>query len=145
MKSHKIFSFFVKHFWFLKAVPIAPRLFDSLLRLWLLFTDFKLLQWIDEIESEILNWEGVNVRMHKFGGLQFDYKKAEIGHLHSNGLMDISFSRVMKQKLIDEGRVSSHHVFNNTGWISFTLRSKDDVNYAIRLMKVSYDHKRNKE
>ena len=145
MKNIRVFSFVVKYFGFLKVIPLTPHVFDGLLRLWSLLTKAEVLEWMDEIEGEILTWEGVSVGMHKYGGLQFDYKKREIGHLHGNGLVDISFNRGQKQLLLKEGRISNHHVLNNTGWISFMLKSKSDVNYVKYLLKISYDHKKNKQ
>ncbi len=139
MKNIKFFSFIVKYFGFLKVVPLAPHVFDSLLRLWSMFINFELLDWIDEIESEVLSWEGTSISMHKYGGLQFNQNRKEIGHLHSNGLMDILYSRKLKQQLLEEGRIRPHHLFNDTGWISFIIQSKGDVSYALSLLKIAYE------
>lgn len=85
MKRISLFSFTVKYFGFLKVVPFLPLVFDSLLKLWALVAKPRLLDWSDELEAEILSWENTTVSLHKYGGLQFNFKKHEIGHLHSNG------------------------------------------------------------
>ena len=103
----------------------------------------ELLEWIDEIESEFLSWEGTNISMHKYGGLQFNQNQKEIGHLHSNGLMDILYSRKVKSQLLKEGRISAHHLFNDTGWISFIIQSKSDVTYALSLLKIAHESNAN--
>ena len=143
MKNIKFFSFIVKHFGFLKFIPLAPHVFDSLLRLWSMLTNVELLDWIDEVESEVLSWEGTSSSMHKYGGLQFNVKGAEFGHLHSNGLMDVLYSKKQKQQLMEEGRISAHHLFSQTGWISFLIKSESDMKYAINLLRNSYYNKMN--
>nr|WP_242689100.1 luciferase family protein [Pedobacter sp. SYSU D00535] len=103
----------------------------------------QLLSMLDEIELEVTSWEGISARTHKYGGLQFDYLDKEIGHLHSNGLLDILFSFKIKEQLREEGRIQDHHVFVNTGWITFGIRSKQDIPYALCLLKRSYLQKIN--
>ena len=143
MKNIRVFSFVVKYFGFLKVIPLAPHLFDSMLRLWSLLTKVETLKWIDEIESEILSWSGTTVSLHKYGGLQFNVKGEEFGHLHSNGLMDVLYSKKQKQQLMEEGRISAHHLFSQTGWISFLIKSESDMKYAINLLRTSYYNKMN--
>jgi len=132
-----MFRFIVKHLGFLKQVPLLPHLFDSQLKLWVLLTNRQLLDCFDDIENEVLSWDGTGLSVHKFGGLQFNCNDKEIGHVHSNGILDIRFSRITKQQLIAEGKVTDHHVFGNSGWISFYIRKREDVAYAVKLLKMS--------
>lgn len=44
------------------------------------------------IEHEVLNWSGVTVEPHCFGGIEFRINNREIGHLHGNYLADLQFS-----------------------------------------------------
>lgn len=97
-----------------------------------------MLDWYDEIEAEILSWKNTTVIGHRYGGMQFNYEKREIGHLHSNGLLDVLYQKECKQELIRAGRVSPHHVFENSGWISFYIRTYDDVQYAKTLLALAY-------
>jgi len=130
-----MFAFVVKNLAFLKAVPLLPLVFDSLLRLRVFFIKPEILDWLDELEAEASTWPGMSMAVHKYGGLQFNYRGKEIAHLHSNGLLD---SRKTKTKLILEGRIQEHHVFAKSGWISFYLRSKDGLDYAKKLLLAAY-------
>ena len=85
--------------------------------------------------------QGVDVSLHKFGGRQFNYGRKEIGHIHSNGILDLLFSIKMKKNLLAEGRIADHHVFANSGWTSFYIRSEQDVDKAVELLKMSLMHK----
>lgn len=115
--------------------------YDGMLRLWTLIAKPEILDWIDEIEKEVLSWENNTVHLHKYGGIQFDYFGKEIGHIHSNGLLDMLLSRKIKAQLMAEGRIQDHHSFNNTGWISFYMRTSEDKDYAIALLRLGYGMK----
>ncbi len=133
-----MFKFIVKYFGLLKSIPLLAYLFDSQFKLWLLITNAELLDCLDDIEAEVLSWKGTSVSLHKYGGLQFNWNGKEIGHIHSNGVLDIRFSQKIKQQLMEEGRINDHHVFTNSGWISFYVMKKEDVKYANRLLKMAY-------
>lgn len=138
MKRINLFSFTVKYFGFLKVVPALPLVFDSLLKLHSFVFKNELLDWLDEIETEVLSWVGTSAGLHKYGGLQFNYKGREIGHLHSNGLLDVLYNRKLKGQLIAGGRISLHHIFEDSGWISFYIDTDDDVKYAKELLAIAY-------
>lgn len=112
-----------------------------MLKLWVLVTHSEILDWMDEIEAEVLSWKGTTISKHKYGGLQFNYNGKEIGHLHSNGLLDILYSRKIKKKLMEYGKIKQHHVFESSGWISFYLERPADKRYAIQLLLISYNSK----
>jgi len=113
--------------------------FDSWLKVWALITKPVILDWMDEIETEVLQWENTTVKIHKYGGLQFDCGHKEIGHIHSNGLLDMLLSRSVKQTLMEEGRIEDHHSFKNTGWTSFYMRTMEDKEYALKLLKLGHE------
>lgn len=136
-----MFAFIVRNFGFLKHVPLLPHIFDSLLRFRTFVYKRNLLDSFDSIEDEVLSWKDTTVSIHKYGGLQFNVHKKEIGHLHSNGLLDVVYSRKIKKMLIKEGRVSDHHLFKRSGWISFYIASPGDQIYAIKLLMLSYSLK----
>jgi hypothetical protein len=136
-----MFDHTVKYFGFLKHVPVLPHAFDAMLKTTKLFSGSKIPFIIDDIEEEVLSWKGTSARLHKFGGLQFDVNGKEIGHIHGNGLLDILFNRETKSKLITEKRVVEHHIFKNSGWISFYIKSPEQKAEAVRLLRESYDQK----
>ncbi|CAN5455786.1 hypothetical protein BH09BAC3_BH09BAC3_15190 [soil metagenome] len=139
-----MFDFVVRYLGFLKHVPVLPHLFDAGLKIGLIFGKGRVLDYLDDIENEVLSWEKTSTQLHKYGGLQFNLDKVEIGHVHGNGLLDILFSKEMKLKFVGEGRVKEHHIFKNSGWISFYILTAEDKRLAIELLRCSYDirHKR---
>lgn len=139
MKKDSLFSFVVSDLSFLKHVPLFPLVFDSLLKIRTFVTKPYLLDWFDEIEAEVLRWEETDISLHRYGGLQFNCKGKEIGHLHSNGLLDVLYSKDTKLRLLKEGRIEPHHVFEKSGWISFYIFSNEDKDYAKELLKRAYD------
>lgn len=136
-----MFAFVVKYLGFLKSLPLLPHFFDSLLKLRSLISKPRLLDWLDEIESEVLSWKGTSSSLHKYGGQQFNFQGREIGHLHSNGLLDIRYSKKLKAERMTEGRISPHHVFPQSGWISFFIKTADDKNYALSLLRAACQHR----
>jgi Family of unknown function (DUF5519) len=137
----KVFDFVVKYFGFLKHVPLLPHVFDALLKISMIFRNSQILDYLDEIENEVLSWEKTSAYLHKYGGIQFNFDKKEIGHIHGNGLLDILFSKEVKVKFVQEGRVKEHHIFKDSGWISFYIRTTEDKQFAIELLRQSYVNK----
>nr|WP_255563646.1 luciferase family protein [Mucilaginibacter rivuli] len=117
---------------------MVAQVFDAWLKLWSLITKPEILDAMDDIEAELSTWQGVTIGLHKYGGMQFNYLGKELGHIHGNGILDMRFSRVEKRKLMEEQMVSDHHVFPDSGWITFYIQEKEDSDYAILLLKMAY-------
>ena len=90
------------------------------------------------ITNEVTSWPGITTAPHRFGGIEFLLGKTEIGHLHGSYLLDVPFSKPMRDALVAEGRVQPHHVLPESGWISFYLRTPQDADYALWLLRLSY-------
>ncbi|NCD68837.1 hypothetical protein GSY63_05665 [Mucilaginibacter sp. R11] len=123
----------------MKFVPGLALVFDNWLKIHTLLTRPDLLDWLDAIETEADKWENVTISTHKYGGTQFNYGGKEIGHIHSNGLLDMLLSRSIKQQLMQQGRIQDHHSFKNTGWISFYIHTKRDAGYALHLLQIGHE------
>lgn len=130
-----MFDWVVKYLGFLKHVPVLPHVFDALLKLASLLTNKNLTDYIDEIETEVLSWQHTHISTHKYGGIQFNNHNRELGHIHGNGLLDILLSREQKTLLMKEYPIQDHHVFKNSGWISFWIKNSADKQIAIELLK----------
>src|SRR4051812_5917114 len=125
-----MFNLTVKYLGFLKHIPVLPQVFDAMMRIEKFFSNKNVLGYMDEIEEEVLSWQNTSVHSHKFGGTQFDICNKELGHIHGNGLLDILFNKEIKSALVDKGIVKEHHVFKNSGWVSFLIRSEEDKKQA---------------
>ena len=63
---------------------------------------------------------------------------AEIGHIHTGGIVDIPFPRSVRDSLLAEGLAEEHHWVPNSGWITFQVRGEEDLKHALWLMRLSY-------
>lgn len=140
-----MFAFLVGRLGFLKHIPFAAVGLDGLLRCRTILFNRELAQCLDEIEEQVIQWEGVTMIMHKYGGAQFNVEKKEIGHVHGNGLLDVLLSVKQKEELMKEGKAGEHHVFRNSGWISFYIRGAADKENALYLLRSSWEQKRRKQ
>jgi hypothetical protein len=93
---------------------------------------------VQKLESEVASWPGVSVHPHRFGGREFCFGKAEIGHAHMGGVVDIPFPRAMRDALLAEGLAEEHHWVPNSGWVTFRVRREEQMQQAIWLMRLSY-------
>jgi hypothetical protein len=136
-----IFSFIVRYLGFLKRIPFFANFLDAWMMMYHSIFSPRIINAIDSIEKEVTGWHGVYVSLHKFGGIQFNYNGKEIGHIHSNGILDISFSKKTKNQLLQDSDIADHHVFTKSGWISFYIRSEEDAEKAIDLLRLSRSSK----
>jgi len=133
-----MFDLVVKYAAPLKHVPPLPHVFDALLKIWSLLSNRNLLDYLDELEREVLLWKGTSIVIHKYGGTQFNYHGKELGHIHGNGLLDVLFNRKVKAELIQKYTLNEHHIFKDSGWISFKIKNPEDKQIAIELLRLAY-------
>lgn len=133
-----MFKFVVTYFGWLKDVPLFPHVFETYLKIQTLFLNKHILDYIDDIENEVLSWKNTSIGSHKYGGLQFNLNQKELGHIHGNGILDILFNRKIKSALIKEGKAEPHHIFKDSGWVTFRIQTEQDKLSAIELLKYSY-------
>jgi hypothetical protein len=93
---------------------------------------------LKKLEDELSTWPEVSVHPHRFGGKEFRFRSAEIGHVHLNGVVDIPFPRAIRDVLLEEGLAQEHRWVPNSGWVTFRLRNEDDLKHALSLMRMSY-------
>jgi Family of unknown function (DUF5519) len=137
-----MFEFVVKYLGVLKHIPLLAHFFDAFLKIVTLLVNRRVLDYIDAIEMEVSSWPNVSVQLHKFGGVQFDFDNKEIGHIHGNGTLDLLLSRKTKSELLIEGRIRDHHTFKNSGWITFLVRTSEDTEFALRLLRFSIEFRK---
>ncbi len=93
---------------------------------------------LNRIQQTVSAWPGVTASPHRFGGVEFNLGGVEIGHFHSNGMVDIPFNSKLRHQLIAEQKAEPHHLLKDTGWISYYIRSQADADEAIWLFRLSY-------
>jgi hypothetical protein len=92
-----------------------------------------------QIRQAVLEWPGVSAQPHRFGGVEFNLGRREIGHIHGDSLVDIPFPKKVRDEIVAAGRAQAHHLLPESGWVSFYLRQKEDVKLAIDLLRASYE------
>ena len=93
---------------------------------------------MEELEKAIASWPGVSVHPHRFAGREFRFGRAEIGHVHAFGTLDIPFTRAIRDAVLAEGLAEEHRWVPDSGWITFALRSERELPRALWLMRLSY-------
>jgi|SRR5579863_4857151 len=91
-----------------------------------------------KLEEQVSAWPHVSVHPHRFGGREFRFGNAEIGHLHLGGTVDIPFPRTLRDALLADGLAEEHRWVPNSGWTTFHVRSEEDLQHALWLMRLSY-------
>jgi len=134
-----MFSWIARRLSFLKPVPGLPQMLDGLLYAHSALFNREVLMSLDTIEKTLLSWPGVTSTGHRFGGTEFRLGRREIGHVHSNGLLDIPFTKSLRDQAIDAGKAQPHHIFPNSGWISFWIKSDADLANALELLRLNFD------
>jgi phage terminase Nu1 subunit (DNA packaging protein) len=94
------------------------------------------------IQREVSAWEGVSVRPHRFGGVEFVFGNRDLGHLHGSRWADIRFHRTVGAMLVETGRASQHHVLPDTGWVSHQIRNAEDAGEVVELFRLAYERAR---
>lgn len=92
---------------------------------------------MNTIESIVSDWPGIETGPHRFNAREFTLAGREIGHVHGGRLVDIPFVKRIRDVLIEEGRAEKHHVYPDSGWVSYRI-SDEDIDGALWLLRVSY-------
>ncbi len=97
-----------------------------------------MMKHLKKLEDEVSAWPSISIHPHHFGGMEFRFESAELGHVHTGGIVDISFPRPVRDALLAEGLAEEHQWVPNSGWITFHVRKEEDLKHALWLMRLSY-------
>lgn len=93
---------------------------------------------VDRIIEKVAAWPYVNTNEHRFEGREFTLGPREVGHVHRWGIVDVPFTKRLRDQLIEEGRTGEHHVVPESGWTTHYIEDEDDVENASCLLRLSY-------
>ena len=93
---------------------------------------------LKRLEEEVSAWPQISVHAHRFGGREFRFGSAEVGHVHEGGDVDIPFPRSVRDALLAQGLAEEHRWVPNSGWMTFHFRSEEDFSHAVWLLRLSY-------
>lgn len=90
------------------------------------------------IKDEVSLWPGISVHPHRFAAQEYRFGKAEVGHVHLWGDVDIPFPRPVHDFLLERHLAEQHRWVPDSGWITFRMRGDIDAEHAVWLMRLSY-------
>lgn len=93
----------------------------------------------DAIVREVTAWPDVTTCRHRFGGTEFRVGHRELGHLHGGRLADLPFPLLVRDDLVAAGRAQPHHIYPDSGWVSYPIRTAADVVRVVALFRLNYD------
>ena len=100
--------------------------------------EFSTNQSFSRIDQEVSSWPGVSKHGHSYGGTEYHFGSAQIGHIHTRATVHIPFPRAFHDELIAQGLAEKHPWSPESGWISFHPAAEDGTRHAIWLMRLSY-------
>ncbi|MFC5970252.1 luciferase family protein [Halomarina salina] len=92
-----------------------------------------------DIVTTVSSWPGVSVAPHRFGGREFTVGGREFGHDHGTRQVDLPLTKRVRDVLVAEGATDSHHLFPESGWVSYYLDGGSESG-ALRLLRIAYLH-----
>ncbi len=94
----------------------------------------------ERIADEVGSWPGVESGPGRFGSLRFTLGRRELGHLHGDRIADLPLRPETARRLIASGEAREHRFTpQGSGWVTVELRSDDDADRVIELMRASYE------
>ena len=96
------------------------------------------MNYLERLENEVSVWPNITIHPHQYGGKEFRFGRAEIGHVHTGGMVDVPFPRVMRDALLAEGLAQQHQWVPDSGWVTFQVRREEDLQHALWLFRLSY-------
>lgn len=132
-----IFGFVVRRLRWLARVPLFPQIFDTMLLMGTALSNWRVIALRQSLESEACRSLGVELSVHRFGGVGFRHGGHELAHLHGNGLFDALVGISARESVVRSGMASTHHLFPRSGWVSFWIRTDSDLPRALELMRIA--------
>lgn len=93
---------------------------------------------LKRLEEQVSLWPGISIHPHRFGGREFCIGSSEVGHIHTDGTVDIPFPRALRDELMATGLAERHRWVPDSGWVTFVVRDERDLQHALWLMRLSY-------
>lgn len=96
------------------------------------------------IEREVSSWPGVTAAPHRFAGREYllgtsrERSGREVGHVHGDRQADLPLAKPLRDALVAGDYTSKHHLFPDSGWVTFYLDRDGPVEDAIDVFRAAY-------
>ena len=97
---------------------------------------------IKELKDWVLQLGEVTEAAHRFGGTEFRVQNREFMHNHGPRHLDIRLSKEDQERILKHGKAEPHHFAPQAGWVTFRIRSDNDLETAKELIRLAYDNAR---
>lgn len=77
---------------------------------------------------------------HRFGGVEFKAHGLEFMHFHGQTHLDIRLSKSDQAHVLAEGKAEKHLYAPQAGWVTFIIRSREDIEKAREIIRLSHNH-----
>jgi hypothetical protein len=84
----------------------------------------------------------VSLAPHSGRAVAFRLDEAVIGVLHHDGLLEVPVPMPVRTVLIEEGFAAPHDARPGTDWVAAQLRTAEDVDATVLLLRLSYLYRR---
>jgi hypothetical protein len=133
-----VFSFVTRRFTGFRRVWLLTQAFDFSLDLLTLATAPSVTRGIKELIKTVRDWPDVRVSKHPLGGTQFNCRDTELGHVHSNGVVDIRLTASEQLDVLTRGLAHRHHVAPKSTWVTFFIEKYEDKDPAVSLLTIPF-------
>jgi luciferase-like monooxygenase len=97
------------------------------------------------VMREIRRWPGVQIRPHlnptspdPDDGVEFRFCGRQIGHIHHDCAVHVSFTRALKQMVLEQGLALALEQAGSATWVAYVPETLDDVQRAVWLLRLNY-------
>ncbi len=97
---------------------------------------------VKEFKDWVLQLPEVAEAPHRFGGTKFRFQNLEFMHSHGPRHLDIRLSKEDQERMLKEGKAEPHLFAPQAGWVTFLIRSEEDLEAAKELVRLAYDNAR---
>ena len=96
----------------------------------------------EALQEWILLLPNVSRAPHRFGGTEFQANGLEFMHSHGYSHLDIRLSKEAQTQILKEGKAEEHRFAPQAGWVTFILRSQEDMARVKEVIELAYTNAR---
>lgn len=137
-----LFQIVVHHLWWFRRFPALVQAFDLYLDALTAVTAPSVHREVRALAQEMAGWPGVSQSPHRFGGREFVYHTVELGHVHSNGIVDVRLTRAEHDQVLAQGLAVAHHILPTSTWVTFVIEREGQAAAAAELLAMPFERLR---